>query len=134
MAVITRMLDRETGRQLTGFSLIGVVNTFIHLTLVTTLVEFLALHPMPANAMAFIGANLFSFWANSRWSFRTAITGQRYWRFLAVSLAGLGVSIVSIAVSEALRWHYLVGVLLSFLVLPLITFLAHRYWTWKTHD
>lgn len=128
------MFDRETGRQLTGFSLIGVINTFIHLVLVTTLVELLMVHPVPANGMAFIGANLFSFWANSRWSFRTVITSQRYLRFLTVSLVGLGVSVVSIAISEALQWHYLIGVLLSFIFLPLVTFLAHRYWTWKTHD
>lgn len=128
------MLDRKTGRQLTGFSLIGVINTFIHLILVTTLVEFFVINPMLANGMAFIGANLFSFWANSRWSFRTIITSQRYLRFLMVSLVGLGVSVISIAMSETLQWHYLAGVLLSFIFLPLITFLAHRYWTWKTLD
>ncbi|MCC7092278.1 MAG: GtrA family protein [Nitrosomonas sp.] len=131
MAAVIQMLDRETGRQLTGFSLIGVINTFIHLGLVTALVELLTIHPMPANGMAFIGANLFSFWANSRWSFRAVITGQRYLRFLAVSLIGLAVSVVSIAISETLHWHYLIGVLLSFIFLPSVTFMAHRYWTWK---
>lgn len=128
------MIDRKIARQLTGFSLIGVINTFIHLGLVTALVELLTIHPMPANGMAFLCANLFSFWANSRWSFRTAITRHRYLRFLTVSLIGLTVSISSIAISEALQWHYLIGVLLSFIFLPLVTFLAHRYWTWNTHD
>ncbi|HLP80658.1 MAG TPA: GtrA family protein [Nitrosomonas sp.] len=125
------MPDREIGRQLTGFSLIGVINTAIHLSIVTGMVELLEVHPIPANGCAFLSANLFSFWANSRWSFRTAVTGQRYLRFLIVSLIGLAVSIISIAMSEALQWHYLTGVLLSFVFLPLITFLAHRYWTWK---
>lgn len=134
MAAITLMIDRKIARQLTGFSLIGVINTFIHLGLVTALVELLTIHPMPANGMAFLCANLFSFWANSRWSFRTAITRHRYLRFLTVSLIGLTVSISSIAISEALQWHYLIGVLLSFIFLPLVTFLAHRYWTWNTHD
>ena len=125
------MIDRKIARQLTGFSLIGVINTFIHLGLVTALVELLTIHPMPANGMAFLCANLFSFWANSRWSFRTAITRRRYLRFLTVSLTGLTVSIISIAISEALQWHYLIGVLLSFIFLPLVTFLAPGYWTWK---
>lgn len=130
----TRMFNRETGRQFTGFSLIGVVNTLLHLMVVTGLVELFSVHPIPANGMAFITANLFSFWANSRWSFRAAVTRQRYMRFLAVSLLGLFVSLLAIAVSEALQWHYLAGVLLSFVFLPLITFLAHRHWTWKILD
>ena len=125
------MLDRETGRQLTGFSLIGVINTLIHLGLVTALVELLTIHPMPANGMAFIGANLFSFWANSRWSFRTTLTHQRYLRFFTVSLIGLTTSILAIAVSEALKWHYLIGVAISFCIMPLLTFVAHRSWTYK---
>ncbi len=128
------MLNRETGRQLTGFSLVGALNTIIHLMLVTGLVEWLAVHPLPANGAAFIGANMFSFWANSRWSFRTAATGQRYARFLIVSLIGLAVSLAAVAFSEAVQWHYLIGVLLSFIFLPFITFLAHRHWTWKSFD
>lgn len=134
MVVETRMFNRETGRQFTGFSLIGVVNTLLHLMVVTGLVELFSVHPIPANGMAFITANLFSFWANSRWSFRVAVTRQRYLRFLAVSLLGLFVSLLAIAISEALQWHYLAGVLLSFVFLPLITFLAHRHWTWKILD
>lgn len=134
MAVKTWMLNRETGRQLTGFSLVGALNTIIHLMLVTGLVEWLAVHPLPANGAAFIGANIFSFWANSRWSFRTAATGQRYARFLIVSLIGLAVSLAAVAFSEVVQWHYLIGVLLSFIFLPLITFFVHRHWTWKTLD
>ncbi len=125
------MFNREMGRQFTGFSLIGVVNTLIHLIIVTSLVELLSVHPILANGMAFISANIFSFWANSRWSFRAAVTHQRYLRFLTVSLLGLAVSLIAIVISEALQWHYLAGVFMSFIFLPLITFLAHRNWTWK---
>lgn len=125
------MIDWKIGRQFTGFSLIGVLNTIVHLVIVTGLVEIFFAHPMPANAIAFICANLFSFWANSRWSFQTTLTRQRYLRFFTVSLIGLAISILAIAVSEALKWHYLVGVLLAFTVLPIITFFAHKKWTWS---
>ncbi|WP_244070399.1 GtrA family protein [Nitrosomonas sp. PY1] len=125
------MIDREIGRQFTGFSLIGIFNTIIHLVIVTSLVEVFLAHPMPANAIAFICANLFSFWANSRWSFRTTLTHQRYLRFFTVSLIGLTTSILAIAVSETLNWHYLIGVAISFCIMPLLTFVAHRSWTYK---
>ena len=125
------MIDRETGRQFTGFSLIGVFNTIIHLVIVTGLVEIFFVHPMPANAIAFICANLFSFWANSRWSFQATVTRQRYLRFFTVSLIGLAISILAIAVSEALKWHYLIGVAISFCTMPLLTFIAHKSWTYR---
>jgi len=131
MAEKIKMFSREAGRQLTGFSLIGIVNTLIHLMIVTGLVEILFVHPLPANGIAFMSANLFSFWANSRWSFRAILTRQRYLRFLTVSLAGLAVSLIAIMISEALHWHYLAGVFLSFIFLPLLTFFVHKNWTWK---
>lgn len=124
------MLNRETGRQLTGFSLIGVANTLIHLMMVTGLVELLSVHAVAANGMAFITANLFSFWVNSRWSFRVAVTCQRYMRFLAVSLLGLTVSLLASTVAEALNWHYLAGVALLFCIMPLLTFFSHKFWTY----
>lgn len=128
------MFNHEVGRQLTGFSLIGVVNTLIHLIIVTGLVELLFIHPLLANGIAFMSANFFSFWANSYWSFRTLLTKQRYLRFLTVSLVGLAVSLIAIMISEALHWHYLAGVFLSFIFLPLFTFLIHKNWTWKNLD
>lgn len=117
---------------MTSFSLIGIVNTLLHLLIVAGLVELFRIYPILANGMAFICANLFSFWANSRWSFRVAMTHQHYARFLTVSLLGLTVSLISVAISEAMDWHYLIGVFLSFILLPLITFFAHKNWTWKT--
>jgi hypothetical protein len=30
-----------------------------------------------------------------------------------------------------LRWHYLVGVLLTLVLLPVLTYLSHRAWTWQ---
>lgn len=125
------MINRETGRQLASFSLIGVCNTLIHLVMVMGLVELFSVYPVLANGVAFITANLFSFWANSRWSFRAAINRQRYIRFFVVSLLGLTVSLLASMLGEALHWHYLLGVLLTFIFLPLVTFLAHRNWTWN---
>jgi putative flippase GtrA len=125
------MINRETGRQLASFSLIGVCNTLIHLVMVMGLVELFSVYPVLANGVAFINANLFSFWANSRWSFRAAINRQRYIRFFVVSLLGLTVSVLASMLGETLHWHYLLGVLLTFIFLPLVTFLAHRNWTWN---
>ncbi len=117
-------------RVFAAWAVIGLVNTAIHLAVVVSLVEGLRTNPVLANGCAFVVANLFSFWANSRWAFRARATGGHFARFFTVSLAGLAAALGASALAAALGWHYLVGVAITFVVLPLMTFCAHRFWTW----
>jgi putative flippase GtrA len=117
-------------RRFAGFSGIGVLNTLIHLALVVVLVEGAGWHSVMANCAAFVVANLFSFWANSRWNYRTTFCARRYGRFLMVSLAGLLITAALSGLAAWLGWHYLLGTAMVFVALPLLTFLAHERWTW----
>lgn len=116
--------------QFLRFAAIGVLNTLIHLSVVMGLVESGALPPVPANGMAFVAANLFSFWANSRFTFRVAPSLRRYSRFLSVSIAGLLLALATSLIAEWQRWHYLIGVSLAFIAWPLLSFSMNRWWTW----
>lgn len=121
----------ELPRQFVRFCAVGGVNTAIHLAVVVALVEWAGTHPVPANAIAFGGANAFSFWANSRYTFRTAVAVGRWLRFVLVSLAGLALASGCSAVAALQDWHYLAGVALTFVVMPLLSFTANRCWTWR---
>jgi putative flippase GtrA len=114
-----------------NFSIIGVANTVIHLAVVVALVEGLQANPVLANCIAFIVANLFSFYANGRWNYPDRFEHRRYGRFLAVSLIGLGVTAGASGIAAALGWHYLLGTGLVFVCLPVLTFFAHERWTWS---
>lgn len=128
------MSDRQTPeiliKRIAGFSVIGVLNTGIHLLTVTSLVELLSANPVLANCIAFVAANIFSFYANSSWNYGTAMTGTRYKRFLAVSLVGFAITASLSALANALGWHYLAGTALVFVALPVLTFVVHHHWTW----
>ncbi len=128
------VLRSETARQFAGFAAIGVVNTLLHLGVVLGLVEGGGVHPTLANGAAFVCANLFSYWANSRFTFRTAPTLRRYGRFAVVSLAGLAVAMLATQAALALQLHYLLGVALSFVLLPVLSFTANKVWTWRHPD
>lgn len=121
----------ELGRQFLRFGAIGVINTLIHLGVVLSLVEVCAMGPLMANGLAFVAANVFSFWANSRFTFRAITTWKRYSRFLLVSMAGLLLAVGASYVNGRLGFHYLWGVALSFVLLPVLSFAANRFWTWK---
>lgn len=124
----------ENSREFLVFAGVGVVNTAIHLGVVSGLVELTRMSPVPANGLAFACANLFSFWANSRFTFRSPPSFARYGRFLTVSMAGLVVALGASALAVAAHWHYLAGVLIAFVALPVLSYFANRYWTWARLD
>lgn len=114
------------------FSGIGLINTALHTAIVILAVEILGTHPALANAGAFIVANTFSYWANRRWSFRAPPSLRQYGRFLAVSLAGLALTLLISACAAWIGWHYLVGLGLIFIALPALNFTLHWQWTFKS--
>lgn len=124
-------IDGHLLRRFAAFSGIGVVNTGIHVGIVVALVESVGTHPVLANCLAFVAANAFSYWANSRWNYGMPMSRPRYLRFLAVSLAGLGTTMAMSAIAAAMAWHYLVGVAMVFVALPTLSFTAHHFWTWS---
>jgi len=123
--------DGQFARQFAVFSGIGIINTLIHLAVVVVLVEAFSTHPVLANTLAFLTANVFSYWANCRWIFRAAPTSRRYPRFFIVSVSGLILTVVITSIAAALDWHYLMGTIMVIGTLPILTFVAHRTWTWS---
>ena len=113
------------------FSGIGVINTLIHTAIVVLSIEGFGLHPAFANAIAFVVANTFSYWANRHWNFKGEMSLLQYGRFLAVSLAGLAVTVLVSSLAAWAGWHYLVGLGLVFVALPALTFKLHWQWTFK---
>lgn len=129
---MTSQIDPEPiSGKLAKFSGIGLGNTLLHTGIVVAFVEILHIHPSIANAIAFIFANIFSYWANSRWSFRRPSSLKQYGRFLFVSLIGLSITIAISSLASWAGWNYLIGLILVFLALPMLTFFLHYRWTFK---
>lgn len=113
------------------FCVVGVANTLLHLAVVYTLVEVLGLLPTMANVLAFIVANLFSFLVNSRWTFQQAAGLQRYSRFLVVSLTGLVLSWLCVALAGQLGVHYMLGVIASVGAVAVSGYLLNRRFVFR---
>lgn len=129
--MIFRIIPESLINKLAKFSGIGLINTSIHASIVVCLVEKFFCHPAFANAAAFVIANIFSYWANQRWNFKTSGSIKRYGRFLTVSLVGLGITVLVSSAANWAGWHYLVGLGLVFVALPIFTFVLHYRWTFK---
>jgi putative flippase GtrA len=117
------------GRQFSLFICIGLGATVVHVVIAAYLIGTQLMPPARGNAIAFIFANLFSYFSQSAYVFQRPRTPGQYWRFLCVSLFGLAL-VASISVGlEALGVHYLAGIAAVVFVLPVVTFVLHAIWT-----
>lgn len=88
--------------RLVRFGAVGVVNTLLDVALFTLLVGLLHWHVVPANILSYGAGILCSFALNSRWTFAefggTPGALQRFARFVASSLAAMGLSTLLVVV------------------------------------
>ena len=113
------------------FCTVGVANTVLHLMVVYALVELLMFAAPLANALAFVVANLFSFFANSRWTFQQSSDIQRYLRFVAVSCVGLAISWLSVVGAQSMGFHYMLGVVVSVVAVALSGYILNRLFVFR---
>lgn len=120
------------------FAVTGFANTGIH-----ALVAYLCLNglffgvsafqagPVAANAIAFTVATIFSYVANTLWSFSTKITRKNFARFVIVAIIGLVVAMLLAKLGETIGLPPMGGVLLVICVMPLVNFVLHSLWTYR---
>lgn len=116
------------------FAFIGVFNTGLHFVLLVFFVEKFNIWPPLGNAAAFMGANTFSFFANSRFSFRTDISSRRYVRFLATSVIGVAIAYGLSSVVENFGGHYLLSFFLLIILMPPVNYLLVRRFVFQDVD
>ena len=117
--------------QLLRFAMVGVLNTAIHLAVVGILTQVLGLSQLISNIAAYVAASSVSFIINSIWSFEVRPQARRYARFQIVGLLGVLVCAFLGLLGDVFGWHFVITVLLTACIVPLISFLAHRSYTYS---
>ena len=87
--------------------------------------------PWLANGIAFVVATLFSFTINTTWSFSSRPSRRLLVRFVLVATVGLGITVAVSGTAQYFGLHYLYGIALVVCAVPPITFLLHKYWTYR---
>ena len=118
-------------RQFVMFLCIGLGATAVHVVIATCLIGNHMTPPALGNAIAFVFANLFSYFSQSAYVFQRSPTRVQYWRFLSVSLGALALVAGTASALEALGVHYLAAIGVVVLVLPIVTFGVHSLWTFR---
>lgn len=125
----------KTSQQFSRFAIIGLVNTSLDFTVYLLLTRLLGVYYLLANLLAFGLANIFSFWANGRWSFvghgRTDKL-KNYGQFFLVSCLAVLLVEGLLYVGHG-RWGLpdLTVKVFGLACSVLWSFVAHKYWTFK---
>lgn len=113
------------------FVVVGIIATVIHMMAAAGLIEVAQVHPTVANGAAYILANLASYIANTQWSFNARMDFVTWRRFVAVSLAAWMLTMAIASAVQMAGGHYMVGIALVVTIVPMLTFMAHRTYTYR---
>lgn len=112
------------------FSVGGLV-TVLHVFTVIICIELLDFNQLMSNTIAYVIANACAFLLNTKWSFRKEVSTRTFFKYQIVSIASFVVLVFISSVSDHFGFHYLIGLLSVVLVIPIFTFLMHKYWTYR---
>jgi putative flippase GtrA len=121
----------EIGRRVLRFSLTGVLNTSVHITIASLAIQLLEINHSIANGIAFITATLISYLINTKWSFSGVLHRKTLFRFAIVSLFGLFLAMALSGLIQHIGLSYWYGILAVVCVMPVSNFLLHHYWTYR---
>lgn len=113
------------------FCCVGVCNTAIHIGLVLLQVEVFLLPPPTANVIAFLAANMTSYFLNATWTFQKKTSPKLYFKFFLVGLIGLVISWSAVWITVYLQLHYLIGVIGSIFLVVIVGYTLNRNFVFK---
>jgi len=115
------------------FALVGIVATCVHISVVWVLIERFDVETLLANLFAFLTAFIVSFTGQYLWTFRS----KQSWhsalrRFFPVASFGFVLNnIVLITLLDMRLMSDSLAAIISACVIPVVTFLAGRFWAFK---
>lgn len=128
------LLQRELVGRFIKYNFVGSISVGVYFLAVYILIEGYRWGPVVGSAAAFILMTIVSFLLNVRFTFGSSITHQKLFRFSLVSLVGFTLNVVLLfLVVHILSFHYVIGEIVTILIIPMVNFLLNHYWTFQTH-
>ncbi|KWC09387.1 GtrA family protein [Burkholderia ubonensis] len=128
--VIRALYAAERGR-LIRFGVSGLCSTAIHALIASAMLALADATPVTANAVALVCATVFSYLANTLWSFSSTVQWSNLVRFLTVAVSGLAETMLLARGTEALGLAAGWSIVAVVLFVPPVTFVLHRLWTYR---
>jgi putative flippase GtrA len=118
-------------RQAKRFMVSGLLVTGLHVFIATSFINLVFPVPALANGVAFVVATAFSYYINTLWSFSRPPHRKNLIRFLSVSMLGCLLAVFISGHADLHGFHYGIGIASVAAIVPPVTFLLHKYWTYR---
>lgn len=114
------------------YGIVGGLGTGIHFAVLILLVEMWSMNPVAASIVGFIVVLIISYMLNRMWTFEDRQSGyaKQFMKYVVVSCAGMVINTLIMYVSvEWLSISYIIGQLISTVVVPIHNYIWNRRWT-----
>lgn len=126
------LVSKELLHKFIKYSVVGCLSVLIYYLSVFVLVELLEKNPLFGTSVAFVIMSYFSFILNRKFTFGSDFSYEKLLRFLAVSAIGFTLNFfIMYLVVNVLCLHYVIGEVVTTLVIPVINFILNNYWTFS---
>jgi len=125
------MIRKALNYKLIRYALTGGIATALHITIAYLYIYFIDNSLFISNLLGFSVAFIFSYLLQSLFVFKHAIKLIKALKFFSVQFGSLLLSIL-ISYYVPLENSYL-KTLIILLLLPLITYVVHKFWTFQEH-
>lgn len=126
--------EPENWIELVKFAAVGASGYVVNLAVFAVLVEVLGVHHILGAIGAFCVAVTNNFLWNRHWTFDAAAghAGSQAWRFLTVSVVGLGLNLVILALLvDVLELPEVASQAIAVAIVMPINFVGNRLWTFR---
>ncbi|SDG28272.1 Putative flippase GtrA (transmembrane translocase of bactoprenol-linked glucose) [Fontibacillus panacisegetis] len=129
MSKIKRLLSGQFFK----YGFVGIIGTVIHTGILWLLTEQTGLNPLLSSIFGYLLSLLISYYLNSILTFKRSITLKFFIKYATVSSFGLFVNITILFIFEnILLMHYMIGQIISIVVVPILNFILNKYWAFNT--
>jgi putative flippase GtrA len=132
--VVSERGTRSAGTQFFRFLMVGGGAFLAYIATQALIIEVAGSGIIIGTVVAFAVGTLVSYVGNTLWSFDSRPTTENLLRFVGVTLFGLALNVTIAAALNEWGVHYVVIAAFIFTVVPVINFVGHRYFSFRTGD
>jgi putative flippase GtrA len=129
---IHKLLNSYLSLKIVKYAIVGIISTLIHIVLAFLFIYFISPSLLFSNIFGFSIAYIFSYIAQSTIVFDSELSVKKAIKYFIVQFSSLIISIQITNIIDEINVY--LSVLLVVIIMPIITFVIHKLWTFSEID
>jgi len=127
--LVTDKIKHLFSYKIVRYAIVGGISTFIHIFIASLYIYFVKDSVFQSNTIGFLVAYVFSYLVQSKLVFEHAVSTQKAIKYFIVQFSSLLLAILPSEIFDS--YNSYLRTLIVAVLLPLITFIMHKFWTFK---